>query len=448
MSAAPKWQAGKLYLPGDLVQPVTTAAPSAAQVANGSFESGATGWDFEAPVAYAATGGYSGPGNCTIASGAAVEGVALNQTHLVVPVGESLTARCMIHQGASDVDHTRGWVVIRWFNASDVQIGAVAKGNVVNDGRGGAWHESTVSSTAPAGAAYARAGIGLYQNSSDPVNGDALSVAGAYSGTPEGLLYKAVQPAAGTSGASEPAWPGVLGQQVIDNEVTWEAVSTARVVWEASHAMTSGATEPVWPTQPGGFVVDGDMQWEAVSRRIEDENCPNTKEVVIAAGKVYAADDDIIRYCATVNPLDWSSANDAGYLPFGLQQYGANPVAAMGLYRSNLVAFNSEAFQMWQVDENPANSALLDALPIGSNQHKALAPVSNDLFFLSAQGVRTVGIAGASTNLQAGDVGMPIDPLVQARMLAAAASGEKPLATYYPGAGQYWLAFNFEVPSA
>src|SRR5690606_3282256 len=108
----------------------------------------------------------------------------------------------------------------------------------------------------------------------------------------------------------------------------------------------------------------------------------------IAASKVFCADDDIVRYSATVNPLDWSSSDDAGYLPTGLQNYGANPVEAMGLYRGNLVVFNAEAFQLWQVDEDPASMALLDALPMGSTQHHAMAPVSNDLFFLASQGVR------------------------------------------------------------
>ena len=62
-------------------------------------------------------------------------------------------------------------------------------------------------------------------------------------------------------------------------------------------------------------------------------------------------------YCATTNPLDWTSEADAGFLPIGLQSYGTNPFLAAGLYRSNLVFFNSQGLQMWQVDEDPANMA-------------------------------------------------------------------------------------------
>jgi hypothetical protein len=112
----------------------------------------------------------------------------------------------------------------------------------------------------------------------------------------------------------------------------------------------------------------------------------------------------------------------------------------MNLYRGNLVIFNTEGCQMWQVDEDPLNMALLDAVPIGSTQHKALTPVANDLFLLSPLGVRTMGIAAGSQNLMAGDVGMPIDSLVQTAIAAAAANNITPLATYYPAQGQFWLA--------
>ena len=103
--------------------------------------------------------------------------------------------------------------------------------------------------------------------------------------------------------------------------------------------------------------------------------------------------------------------------------------------------FNDKAFQMWQVDEDPANMAILDAIPIGCPYYKSGQPVNNDFVFLTEAGIRSMGIAGASTNLQAGQFGKQIDPLV----LAAIAGGDVPNALYYPGAGQYWLFFGTEA---
>lgn len=446
--AAPYWQAGKLYLPGDLVQPITQPAPNNPQVANGDFSGGATGWAFTGDAAYSPTDGYGGGGSVRL-PGDKPDGVALNNTQLVVPAGGQLTATAMINQGASVRGATAGWVEIRWFDSLNTLL-QTDKGNVVDDGSGGAWHQSKVVATAPASAAYAKAAIHLTSvaDHSHPVWGDSLAVSGATAGLPEGLVYKAVQVESGTSGSSEPAWPGILGQQVIDNEVIWEAVTTSRVTWTAAPRYVSGAVEPTWPTDVGAMVKDGTINWRAVSRRVEDERCPRTKVVAIVASKVFAADKDIVKFSATANPLDWSTADNAGYLPTGLQQANANDMAVLAPYRSNLTAMNASSFQNWQVDPDPASMAILDQMDgIGSQWQKAAVPVSNDLFYLSQLGVRSIGIANAAENLASGDVGAPVDVLVQQAMLYADRNSLPPLATYYPGAGQYWLAFpNYPPP--
>lgn len=441
--AAPVWQPGTLYLPGDLVQPITQPPPNNPQVVNGDFSAGNTGWTFSGDGAYSPSGGYGGGGPSMILPGNKPDGLGVNNTMLVVPVGGQLVATSMINQGASSAGKTAGWTEIRWFDSLNTLL-QTDKGNVVDSGSGGAWHQSKVASTAPASAAYAKAAIHLTSvaDHNAPIWGDNLSVSGASAGLPEGLVYKAVQTESGTSGSSEPAWPGILGQQVVDNEVIWEAVTTSRVTWTASPRYVSGATEPVWPTDIGAMVKDGTINWRAISRRVEDEKCPQSKVVAIVASKVFAADKDIVRFSATANPLDWSTADDAGYLPTGLQQANANDMAVLQQYRSNLVALNASSFQNWQVDPDPASMAILDQMDgIGSIWPKAAVPVSNDLFYLSQLGVRTVGIANAAENLAAGDVGAPIDVMVQQAIRTATANDSRVMAAYYPGSGQYWLSF-------
>lgn len=447
--AAPIWQAGTLYIPGDLVQPITAPKPNVPQVTNGDFAGGATGWTFTGGAEYVTTGGYNG-GACVRLPGNVAEGLARNNTQLYVQPGGSLTASAMIQQGASVKGATTGWVEVLWYDGLDTLI-SEEQGNKVDDGSGGAWRQSTVTSVRPPGASYARAAIHLTSvaDHSHPIWGDSLTVSGASAGLPEGLVYRAVQPEAGSSGSSEPAWPSILGQQVTDNDVIWEAVTTSRVTWTASPRYVSGQTEPAWPTDMGAMVQDGTINWKAVPRRVEDEKCPNTKVVAILASKVFAADKDIVRFSATANPLDWSSANNAGYLPTGLQQANSNDVAVLAPYRGNLAPMNASSFQNWQVDPDPASMALLDQMDgIGSVWPKAAVPVANDLFYLSQLGVRTIGIANAAENLAAGDVGAPIDVLVRQAMLYADRTDKPPLATYYPGAGQYWLAFpNYPPPA-
>ena len=254
------------------------------------------------------------------------------------------------------------------------------------------------------------------------------------------LAFKAIQVNVGTSGTTEPTWPISVGLTVVDNTVTWEAVTIDSVTWEASSVLTSGGSEPTWPTESGSFVADNNIAWQSSHLRIEDENNPNSKVVAIAASKVFAGDVDIVRFCATLNARDWTSEDDAGFLPTGLQQKSQVGVDAMGVYRGNLAIWSASTFQIWQVDPDPASMALLDAMEgIGTRHQQAVQPVSDDLFFLAALGVRTVSIAEGTNNLASGDVGVPIDILIQ---VEADAVDSEPVASYYPGAGQYWLAFR------
>jgi hypothetical protein len=430
------WEAGKTYVPGSLVRPVTAPAVTSGQPANASFESGTANWTLPSGYSVTTNAHYDGAHALQYDGSGPASAVSTDQRP--VTPGQSITASVMVQQGKSGSGKAGGAVLLLWYDASHNQLSYNA-GNTVLSGSGGSWGRSSVTAAAPDNAAFVAVGISCSKNSGYSMWVDAVSWDYSYFVPSAGLVYKAVQPAPGKSAANEPAWPPVLGQQVIDNQVIWEAVSASQIVWTARPINKSGPTEPLWPQVIGAFVHDGTIDWQATTPRITDPNCPNTKIVAIAASKVYAADDDIIRYCATVNPLDWTTANDAGYLPYGLQTYGSNPVMALGLYRSNLAAFNAEGFQMWQVDEDPSASALLDALPVGSTHHQALSPVSNDLFFLSSQGVRTIGIAASSTNLQAGDVGMPIDDLIKD---AIASTEIEPIGIFVPAMGQYWLAVS------
>jgi hypothetical protein len=438
----PVWQAGTIYAPGALVQPASAIAPVPNPVENGDFEAGVADWTLAAGFSIGEFGnGTHFDGTWSLQWDLTGNGRAINDLQAPVTAGQSITASCQVQQGASSSGQAGARAEISWYDASDDLI-SISSGNLVNSTSSQNWKPSTVTAVAPAGAAYARFTVYAFRTSGgDELWVDACTWNALITELPDGLVFRAVQATAGYSGSNEPVWPVVVGNTVVDNEVTWEAVIASRVVWEAAPILVSGQYEPDFPVVPDGTVLDGTIIWKAMNFRITDPKCPQTPIVQIAASKVFAADGDIIPFCATVNCLDWSTPQDAGFIPFGLQTFGSNDVAAMGLYRGNLIAFNLEGYQMWQVDEDPANMAFLDASPVGCTYNDSVMPVSNDLVFLTAQGIRNIGIAGASTNLQAGFFGKQIDPLV----LAAIRAGVVPKALFYPGAGQYWLFFGAEA---
>lgn len=437
----PSWQAGTLYSPGAVVKRNSATAVVSEPPTNAGFESGDTGWTKEGP--WAISNGYSNVFEGTWAARAtAVVGDfrIINDTAVPVVPGMSITASCMVRRANNGV---RGTVQLEWFDSGMTSL-SVSNGNTVDSGED-KWKQSTVTATAPAGAAFVKiSALGHLGNTSTNLHVDAFQWNYAYSTPLDALTFRAVQATPGYSGGVEPVWPSVLGNTVVDNEVTWEAIDSSTVTWEATPILVSGATEPDFSlaSTVGSSVADNTIVWTAISRRVEDEKCPNGPIVLIGASKIFCGDDDIIAFSATVNPLDWSTADNAGYLAYGLQAYGSQPVAAMGLYRGNLMAFNATGFQMWQIDPDPQSMALLDTAPVGCTTHKSIKPFQNDLVFLSAIGIRNIAIAGASTNLQAGSTGDPIDVLVKAKL----AAGEEVTASMFiPEFGQYWLAFGDEV---
>lgn len=445
--ATPKWQPGRLYPPGSLVVPRTAQGGSSQHITNPGFEDGDTGWNkgpgwsiIENPQAYEGNwfARYVGSGQA---------GLDTLATYAVTP-GQRITLSSY-YRAPGQGDGAGARVVLVWLDESNniIRLDAPTE-NFWRTGDPNNWRLSSITASAPAGARRVRASFSATINKGGGyVDVDSFT----WNYVPPvaaNLQYKAVQPASGYSDTVEPAWPGVLGQQVVDNEVIWEAVSVSRVVWEARPILKTGATEPTWPDTIGSSVADGTISWRASDPMTKDENCPHSKVVAIAKFKVYAGDGDIVRYTATLSPQDWTTEKDAGYLGTGVQQNGANAVAVLNLYRANLIVMNATTFQQWQIDPDPAMMDLLDTMDgIGSIHHLAAQPVGNELFYLSNRGVRTVGISGATNNLRAGDIGMPVDPIIARLMAEAEAKGEPPLGMYLPSMGQYWLAFNREVPA-
>ncbi len=448
----PVWQPGEQIQPGDLRRPSQGAAIVLPNLANLNFESGDTGWDKGANWHINSSGAvFQGTFAARIFDvNDSAEHELVNDVNVPTAPGVPVSCRgyaiCTGGSGGGQPATTCRLRII-WLDGDEAPLGAVSDGPLQTQNSAfNIWRQMTVDAVAPAGAEFWALAVVAVSNFGGDWAVDQITVDYAFNPSPVGLLFRAVQEQTGFTGNSEPSWPTTLGQQVVDNTVTWEAVSEDRLIWQAHRILVSGATEPDWPEAPGAFVPDNTISWEAITRRVDDEKAPRSPIVAIAASKVFAADDDIVPFSATVNPLDWSARDDAGYLPYGLQTYGANPITAMGLYRGNVVICNAQGSQIWQVDEDPQGMALLDAVPIGCTYQKSIAPVMNDLVLLTERGVRNMGTAGASVNLQAGDFGKPIDPLVLAAIKEKVkAEGVEPRGLYWPDAGQYWLIFGDEA---
>lgn len=430
------WAAGTTYAPGAVVKPSTNQGAFINAIPNGDFENGDDGsWTLDSGVTYSTSNQYQGNFCLEMTADHSQVEATMTNFGLVTP-GQSVSANCYVNPRNVGNDLSM-FIQLNWYDAADIFISSDR--GPIEQGTG--YRQTVVTAVAPATAKHCRVTLAA-GNGTSPKTGYADLVTWNLE-TPAAVsnfLYEAIQANAASSGTTEPTWPTISGNTVIDGGVTWKAIGTSIITWEAIPIMKSGSSEPTWPTTVGISVHDGNMSWIAISRQVPTPD--PSKAVCIGASHVFNADDDIVDYSAAVDPTDWTSTNNAGYLPTGLNNYGDNPAAMLGLYRSNLMVFNSGGYQMWQIDPDPANMALLDAQPVGSIYTRASQSVANDLLFLTEVGVRNIGTVGASANMQVGGLGQPVDKIV-AKYLKAGAFD--PISLYYPGRGQYWLIFGTDA---
>lgn len=435
------WQAGKTYVPGSLVKPTSASPPTNVQPANASFETGdLTAWTTPDPSRWTVSTGGAYDGTYFVrVSGSGLTSMA-STTYGTINPGQTVTVEAKGSITNAGTDDASLQVILEWWDASSL-LSYVA--GPIRSGKGGFWTTQVASGSAPAGATRFRISLSVDNGShGSTVEWDSVAYRYSFSAPPAGLVYKATQADPGKSGAVEPTWPGTLGVPVTDNEVTWEGVIASQIVWQASPIMQSGATEPTWPTDVDAVVADGIGQWTTTTPAIADSKCPHSKQVLIASDKVLAGDDDITRYSATDNPLDWSTVNDAGFIAHGMRSVQETSITALALYRGNIAIFTASCLQLWKADPDPAAIVILDSVEsIGTSYNRGTIPVSQDVFFISPLGVRSISVSANQQAMGEGDIGQPMDAIVRDLL----GPDVQPLCGFFPNIGQTLFFFGNQV---
>ena len=156
--------------------PIVVSLPTGTftqQPANPDFEKGNVGWT--TGNAWSIFSGYGYNGSTSSArldftgyQDGFVNSSLTNSDRVPVQVGQTINASIAVQQGASAAGMSGAAVQIIWYDANGNVIG-VSQGNLVDDGSNGAWHLSSVSGTAPAGAAFAGLSVTGYNLSNDPL---------------------------------------------------------------------------------------------------------------------------------------------------------------------------------------------------------------------------------------------------------------------------------------
>jgi hypothetical protein len=166
--------------------------------------------------------------------------------------------------------------------------------------------------------------------------------------------------------------------------------------------------------------------------------------VIKMAGKLWAADDvnGVVRFSSTANgPRDWTTAQDAGYIPVITHASGDRRIQGLGLYDDKLAVIFADSVQLWATDPQPSNITLVRVINgPGTEQPRSVVNVLGDLFYATRGGFRSLQTQTVTGQIQENDdIGGPIDDLVKAE------EGEAAVARWSQIRGQYLCAFGSRV---
>jgi hypothetical protein len=171
--------------------------------------------------------------------------------------------------------------------------------------------------------------------------------------------------------------------------------------------------------------------------------------VLKLAQKVWTPDqiNGAVRFTSTqFGPGDWSTLEDAGFLPVLANTPGDHTITGLGYLQSTggavdnrqsaLVVFFEDSVQIWAVDPDPLNHFLTGNVGgVGTENYRSIANVFGDPVFLSRDGFSSLRISYRTGAMDSGKIGAPIEELT-----AALGPGSITASTWWDTKGLYIAA--------
>lgn len=166
--------------------------------------------------------------------------------------------------------------------------------------------------------------------------------------------------------------------------------------------------------------------------------------IIKAAGKLWASDDvnGVVRFSSTANgPKDWTTPQDAGYIPVISHASGDRRIRGLGIYDDKLAVIFTDAVQLWAVDPQPSNITIVRIINgPGTDQPRSVVNVLGDLFYFTRGGFRSMHMQTVTGQIQEqDDIGIPVDQITKDE------TGEASVALWSQARGQYLCAFENRV---
>lgn len=171
--------------------------------------------------------------------------------------------------------------------------------------------------------------------------------------------------------------------------------------------------------------------------------------------KIYTVLGKNLSFSCVGSPLKWVDGTvgsvtyvGAGFINLSTQDADAEILTSLEVYYDQLAVFASESVQIWAVDPDDSKNQFVQLL----RQAGTLAPRSplqygsGDVLYLDQSGIRSLKAKDSSNSAAVSDIGSPVDPVVQALILAKGqAYMDKAIALLEPSVGRFWMVFEDRI---
>ena len=253
----------------------------------------------------------------------------------------------------------------------------------------------------------------------------------------------------GVQASHEPVWWDGSGnfEYLVDQNTQWSTplspslgdlvVPTTRngYYYECTTAGAVGGTEPTWDTTEGGTTADNTVTW--TTRQI-----PKSNEALAAFGRLWLLNETgtAVEYSDLLIPHAFSGGS-AGSIDLDTVWPNSNDTGvSLAVHNNNLIIFCERSIVIYANADNVDNIYLVETITAnGCIARDTVQTIGDDIFYLSNDGVRTLGRTILQNNMP---MGMVSDNIRDEMILSIQAATYSHIqSTYNEQEGFYLITF-------
>lgn len=165
--------------------------------------------------------------------------------------------------------------------------------------------------------------------------------------------------------------------------------------------------------------------------------------------KVYVTAGQYLNFSGIRQPtLFDTGTTGAGFIDMSAEYAGSEELISIARYLQFIAVFAARVIQIWYVDPDPDLNKVTQVLNnMGTLSARSVTQFGdNDLFFLDESGIRSLKARDSSNAASTTDIGIPIDPLIVAKLATlTAVQRSQVIGLIEPASGRFWMVFPDQI---